>query len=400
MSILVMTRYDSNRANIEEWVKDYKEPVVLITNKDVSDSHSNLTEKVVFDQYIDDYSVEVRVRELHEKYKFKRLIVFEEFDIERAGIIRQTLKIPGQFINSANAFRDKVIMKSFVQEAGIKVPNFKSISNSFDLLEFTNEFGFPIFLKPKKGMASIGTSKIGNEVELVNWLKKNKPVDFMVETYIEGDVYHTDGLVKNGKIIFFSAFSYVNTIFSSHSLDGLGDKLITEDNMLLERFKNYTEHVLCALPCPDVFTFHLEFFLTKDDEILFCEIASRTSGFLVPNIIKKAYNVSLDQELLVNQLNDDNKEIQETKPTKYYLAFYRPLKKGKLVKKINSLPFPCIEEYEIKGEEDKIYNPTAYFETYVRFIISAKSEKELDQQLQLVNEYIDENTIWEESEII
>ncbi|MFP4854688.1 hypothetical protein, partial [Paraburkholderia sp. BR14264] len=104
---------------------------------------------------------------------------------------------------------------------------------------------------------------------------------------------------------------------------------------------------------------------------------------------------SLNKELVINHVKDSLPKISVENLNLRYLAYYRPLKNGRLKKKVSKLPFSFVLEYRIFGEEGKIYNPKAYYEKYIDFVIVGDDENSLLNHLHEVNRYIDENTIWE-----
>lgn len=71
-----------------------------------------------------------------------------EEDIVRCAQIRKRLGIEesGQTVESATRFRDKLVMKRVLKEAGVKVPEFASVEIPQDIFEFYEKHG------PKVGL--------------------------------------------------------------------------------------------------------------------------------------------------------------------------------------------------------------------------------------------------------
>lgn len=152
-----MTRFSDRRLDFSEVRKEIRDQMVIVTNKNVFENHQkNFDYIIVSDQYSNDYSVEMKIHELNEKLNFTKLICFEETDILRAAIIRERLGIEGLDYETSLLYRDKYFMKKKVSASGIKCPNFRPIENTFDLLDFVKDHGYPIFLKPRSGMIGAG----------------------------------------------------------------------------------------------------------------------------------------------------------------------------------------------------------------------------------------------------
>ncbi|MDC3416212.1 ATP-grasp domain-containing protein [Aquibacillus salsiterrae] len=396
MSIAIICRYPHDKINLSEWLNNVKEPVFLFTNNNVADTYpdSLFRGKFVYDKYFSDYSLEYDIANLNKEYPINTLITYEETDIIRASIIRENLKIKGQGLKSAQAFRDKALMKDYVQKSGYKTPKFKRVDSTFDLMTFADENGFPLFIKPIDGMAALNTNKINSYGDLKKWLKENKPNNFIIETYIEGDVFHTDGIISDGELLFFTAFEYFNTTFSASDKDGMGDILINKTSQDYDEFLRYTKNILNALPTPSNCTFHLEFFRNNKGELILCEAACRTSGALVPQIVERACGISLHRESTMIHVEKDYYINPSINNKTLYGAFYKPLKNGLLEKSVKEIPFEYVVEQYIHGKEGESYNPSAYFHTYVEYIIEAPDRDTLLKRFNEVDCFIDNNTDW------
>ncbi|WP_121616718.1 ATP-grasp domain-containing protein [Virgibacillus halodenitrificans] len=399
MSIAIICRYPDDKIKLSEWLSDIEKPIYLFTNEKVESTFpdSLFEKKFVYENYFNDYSLEYDIANLNKKHPIDTLITYEETDIYRASIIRDVLKIRGQGYESALAFRDKSVMKEYVNNCGYKTPFFKKVNSAFDLITFADNNGFPLFIKPLDGMAALNTMKLNSYEDIKMWLKNNKPDNYIVETFVEGDVYHTDGIIKNGELKFFTAFEYLNTTFSARDKDGMGDILINNNSPFYEEFLTYTKNIINALPTPANCTFHLEFFKDHQEELVFCEIACRTSGALVPKVVEKAYGLSLHRESTMIHLekeytikiSDHNKSV--------FGAFYKPLQSGVLEKNIEVIPYDYVIEQNINGKEGEAYNPSAYFQNHVEYIIEAPDRTTLFERFNTVNDYIDNNSQWQKN---
>ncbi|MFD0392336.1 hypothetical protein ACFQ3Z_04190 [Streptomyces nogalater] len=73
---------------------------------------------------------------------------------------------------------------------------------------------------------------------------------------------------------------------------------LTREDPLYDRLVKATRAVLAELPTPPRTAFHAEFWITPDDRLVFCEIASRTGGGMISAMVRHAFGIDLDKEWL------------------------------------------------------------------------------------------------------
>lgn len=254
---------------------------------------------------IEDYhlsaSVEDVLLELHTVTPIKNIITAatEEFDIIRAASLREYFKIGGQYESSALVFRNKILMKDLVKQNGFKVPAYQATNSGMDLIKFVDKYGFPVITKPRTGVGSIKTIVIKNQQDLRDYLKSNYNCHYhsnlMVESFIDGPVYQIDGLYQDGKIYAWPS-KYVNSCLEM-ALEGkiLGSHLLSAQNPLTKKLISYANGLVRIFPVQEQMPFHLEVFVTdSQQEIIFCEIASRIGGHVNKNW-KYGLNIDLEQ---------------------------------------------------------------------------------------------------------
>ncbi len=395
LAVLIVTRFSDRRLDFSEVRKEILDKMVLVTNKNVFDNHQrNFDYIIVSNQYSNDYSVEMKIHELNEKFNFTKLICFEETDILRAAIIRDRLGIEGLNYETSLLYRDKYLMKKKVSESGIKCPNFRPIENTFDLLDFVKDNGYPIFLKPRSEMIGIGTKQINNSKELESWLRNNSPTNYLAEEFIDAPVYHTNGIFNKGEIHCFSVFQYINSIRTAFD-DGVGDMIISENSKLGIKLKEYTEKILNILSPNSSFVFHLEVFI-KEGQIYFCEIACRPAGALVPRLIKMSHGVDiLKEHLRVQVIQDYKPKISKKIITDNYIAGYIiPKKNGKLRKNCDEIPYEFIKYQRNYCKEGTTYYPNNVGDRHIEVIITANTQKELYERINLVKDFVKHNSDW------
>ncbi|RNC97246.1 ATP-grasp domain-containing protein [Lysinibacillus halotolerans] len=343
--------------------------------------------------------IEKKALELHEKYNFKYIIATSESDIERAAQLREYLNIDGQNVESAIAFRNKVVMKDILLKAGIRVPKYKKVENPLDLVGFVKENGYPIILKPINGAGAEETFLIQNENSLEDALKNTGFREFEVEEFIEGDVYHIDGIWDGNDFLFVVASKYINSLINFRDDSIIGSFILPEGN-LSEQLIRYTKEVLIALPTNSTIGFHCELFLTPKKEIVLCEIASRVGGAKVVKMIESMYGFNLQEKTLHSQINKYF-DIQKTIKNKrnYEIVGFLLLlsREGFLVDIPRKLPSKKIIEYNLNLKNNRQYNsPKRVIDSIASVVLYGDNEEEFLKEIKEIKNYFENMTLWKE----
>jgi len=259
--------------------------------------------------------VEWKASKLHEKYNFTHVLAFAEEDLIRSGRIRATLGIKhGQSEESALRYRDKVLMKQILKDAGIKIPAFAPVESASDVVNFVAKHGINVVIKPRKGYSSVNTWIIHDEDKLSEFLSSgfnssasggfDAALDLDIEEFITGEMYHIDGFVYDNEVKVCWPSKYTNACSDWKSAEYLASYSLTTDNPLTQRLREVTVASVKALGGPSCFPFHAEFFVTPESELVFCEIASRTGGAGVRHQMFNLFNIIPDKTFAQWQAQD------------------------------------------------------------------------------------------------
>lgn len=296
MAILILNSARNTSVPYDVWLRDLNEPLLLLcsTKQPAADDAYSFVKR--FENYEVNGCVEAAALELFKERKFHTVVAKAEADLLRAGKLRDVLGIKGQSWESALAYRDKTVMKSYTTGAGIPTPAYRRLDTAFDLLDFVESNGYPVFVKPVGGSGAIDTDALRDRADLERFLAAGLPAGMEVEELIEGEMYHVDGIVIGGRIVIAHPSLYTNGGCLAFKEDkACGSYMLGRDNPLYERLRRFTGEVIAALPSPEDFTFHAEIFHTPDDRLVFCEIASRTGGARINETMRRALNVDLDE---------------------------------------------------------------------------------------------------------
>ncbi|QYH38805.1 ATP-grasp domain-containing protein [Algoriphagus sp. NBT04N3] len=233
---------------------------------------------------------------LMKNHKIESIIALDDYDVEKATFLRESLRIPGMGQTTGRFFRDKLAMRIKAQDSGLRVPAFSPLFNDEDINLFADHISAPWVLKPRSEASAHGIIKVNSKEELwhhINELGDNR-LYYLVEQFKPGDVYHADGLLLNGKSLFLTVSKYLATpmeisqgggIFRSANIKygSSDDKAIKKANLeIMKAFgmksgATHTEFIKCH----------------EDGEIYFLETSSRVGGAHLAEMVEAATDINL-----------------------------------------------------------------------------------------------------------
>ena len=231
--------------------------------------------------------------------KIDRIVALDDFDVEKAALVRETFRLPGMGQTTGRHFRDKLAMRVKAAEEGINVPAFSGLFNDAAIDEYLNKIQAPWLIKPRSEASATGIEKCHTAEQVWNVIDSlgEKRHNYLIEQFRPGDVYHVDAINDNRKVVFCQVSKYVNTpmevahgggIFRSATVE-LGsedDKILQAMNVdVMKAFgMNYSAS-------------HTEFIKCHEDgQFYFLETASRVGGANLAEMVYYASGVQLWKE--------------------------------------------------------------------------------------------------------
>mgnify|MGYP001253799153 CR=1 FL=1 len=400
MSILILNRSPHSLCPYEKFLKPLNEKLILLTANKVAPQFQNLGYDHIesFENYETNGLVELRAIELFEQYRFHTIIAIAEVDLIRAARLRERFHLKGQHISSAIDFRDKVRMKKLAQQADIPTPPITRIEQPIDIIQFTKVHGYPIIIKPVDGVGSKDTYILHNHQDLARFLQQGIPSSYVAESFIKGEICHVDGMIIDHQIQFICASKYINNPLCYNEKGYLGSYILHPQNPLSQRLLRETEKVLQHFQLPPTTTFHAEWFHTPSDQLVFCEIASRTGGGKIIQTVSHAFGVDLFQAFVEPQCNIPylstiNREIQGPKQMTGWIKI--PPKQGIFQWKAQEDLPEWVIEFELLGKIGKSYDSPNGIGPYIAaFVVKGDSENDVTQKLINIAEWFHQSTKW------
>lgn len=400
MSILIFNRLPDYDVPYDEWLEVLNEDLYLMTNTTYCKDFTNYKQTYCFEDYDFNHAVEFTALKLYQQTPYRTIVATAERDILRAARLREFLGLEGQSLDSALAFRDKVKMKSILKNAGIRVPDYARLDSAIDLYKFVQSRGYPAVVKPVDGMGSRNTTVLENDQDTLQYLSGGLDHNLEVEEFIEGEMYHIDGLILNGQIVLCWPSKYLNHCLAFHEGKYLGSYLLSPQNPLTPRLQTYVQSILAILPSPLNTTFHAEVFHTPKDELILCEVACRTGGSRICEEYRQAFGIDLTKLSVQAQCGISvqlPKRVKEKSGPKAQYGFIGiPPKSGMFVTGPAAEELPAwVTEYRLLARPGQVYDGAHTSVDYtVTLVVTGRSEQEVLDRIVGVADFFDERLEW------
>lgn len=239
------------------------------------------------------------VSHLASQEKIDRIVALDDFDLEKAALLREHLRVPGMGDTRTRFFRDKLSMRMKARELGLRVPDFVHCLHYPDIKAFCSSIKPPWIIKPRMQASAVGIEKIHSEEQLWQKLKKlgDQQSFYLLEQFIPGNIYHVDSLIDDRKVIFARVNRYLSTpmevmhdggIFRTHTvLAGSADDVELQrlNQELLSGFR-----LIRGVS-------HTEFIQSHDDgSFHFLETSARVGGANIAEMVEASSGINLWRE--------------------------------------------------------------------------------------------------------
>lgn len=397
MRTVIINRFSPRTIDYESILKDIDSEFILVTKDKHVDSFNTGLFSVVIgcEDMGSDERVYWKIAQLHREKRIDRVVAAHEFDLVKAGQLRDYLGLKGQSEASALAFRDKVLMKEYAA-ASLDVPRFTRVRHVFDLIDFKEKHGFPFVVKPVDSAGSVGVRIIREHNDFEGLLQGGLSAGLEAECYVEGDMYHVDGLYEPNQLRLCSVSKYMNGCLAFRHNDFLGSAMLDYDDPLFGKLESAATKALMALPVPEHrIAFHAEFFHTEDGSIILCEIASRVGGGEVNDGVRHSTGVDIMKESIREQCG----VTTEIAPYQGELTGWIliPPRQGKLVSVHAEAPYDWVLKYVVKeGSVGKTFEgPKSSVDAVASLLIAGQSHEQLKERLPAIYKWFMEQAVWE-----
>jgi hypothetical protein len=272
--------------------------VYLLTKKDLE--HEAWPREAIDDFFlIDDWHDNDVINGIAYKFRsinFDRFVALDDFDVEKATMLREHFRMPGMGQTTGRYFRDKLAMRIQAQDAGINVPAFTALFNDDAINLFADTVPAPWLIKPRAEASAAGIQKIHSKDQL--WEVIHSLGDdrhkYLVERFAQGDVYHVDSLNYEKKVLFTRVSQYLDTPFEVAHGGGIFRSHTVAFNLADDKeLKKMNKRVMKAFGMKDGAS-HTEFIKSHDNgEYFFLETSSRVGGANLAEMVEASSQINL-----------------------------------------------------------------------------------------------------------
>jgi biotin carboxylase len=234
-----------------------------------------------------------------------RLVGLDEFDVITAARAREHLQLPGMSSSQALRFRDKLTMRNIAASSGVPCPEFTAVFNRGAIDRYLESVPAPWIVKPRNEVSAFGirTCETAEQVWRVidgldarhTW--RDHPSQFLIERFIEGNVYHVDSVVENGKVIAAGVSRYGTPPFTvTHTGGVFTSSIVGYRSKERKELEIINKHLLEAFDYKRGVS-HAEFLQSSaDGRFYLLEVAARVGGAYIANVLEHACNFNLWRE--------------------------------------------------------------------------------------------------------
>ncbi len=236
----------------------------------------------------------------HQYGKIDWLESNNEYWLEQDAKLREDFNITtGMKPEQVAIVRRKSSMKKYYEHAGVPVARYHMVSTLEEGIAFAQTVGYPVFVKPDGGMGAEDSYKLSNEDDMKLFYENKINVPYIMEEFIEGEIWSYDGISdSNGDIIFEAVVSWPKSVADIvNKKDHLS---YYTANMIPQDLQEKGRATVKSFGVKSRF-FHLEFFrltegkenLGKEGDIVALEVNMRPAGGWTPDMYNFANSVDV-----------------------------------------------------------------------------------------------------------
>lgn len=173
--------------------------------------------RIAGSKHIDD--IIATARDWNATEHFEGVLTFSESGVVTTAAVAEALGLPGVGRQTALTCRNKLLMRSAHERAGVPIPRFAPVPDLARALEAAEEFGYPVILKPTLGAASNFVFRADEPRDLrrlfpraldginrMSWFTMEPdgidlgPHSLLIESYLEGPEILMEAVAWDGEV--------------------------------------------------------------------------------------------------------------------------------------------------------------------------------------------------------
>ncbi|MBQ5754203.1 MAG: ATP-grasp domain-containing protein [Oscillospiraceae bacterium] len=225
-----------------------------------------------------------------------------EYWLEQDARLRSDFNVTtGLKAEEIERYKSKSGMKAYYAKAGVPTARYQIVGDKASVQKFVEMVGYPIVIKPDKGVGSGDTWKITNEEQMDLYFASRRDIPYVMEEFVDGEIATFDGVSdRDGNPI--CAISHVTPGSIMDVVNDGTSLYYYVDKEMPENLRKAGEATQKAFDASNRF-FHQEFFrllsdkegLGKKGDIVGLEVNMRAAGGNTVDMMNFAASMDLYQ---------------------------------------------------------------------------------------------------------
>ncbi len=224
------------------------------------------------------------------------VVPLDDFDLEKAALLREHLRLPGIGETATRFFRDKLAMRMLAAEKGIPVPAFTSTINYRRITDFLENVPGPWVLKPRLLAGALGIKKFDDSQAVWQGIHSlgDEQSFHVLERFIPGDIFHVDSIWHQGRMVYAVSSAYgTPPLELTHEGGIFTTRLLERDSDYDKGLRWLNERVLSAFDLQNGVS-HTEFIRAHENgHIYFLETSARVGGANISDLIEAGTGINM-----------------------------------------------------------------------------------------------------------
>lgn len=231
---------------------------------------------------------------IHAYGRIDRVESLNDWWQETEARLRTDFNVPGIRLDDLPSLVRKSEMKRHFQAAGVATP-WGMVAESLEkALSFGRKVGFPLVMKPNRGVGAANTRKVETEDRLRELLHGEVDGRYILEEFISGELISFDGLTdRDGKIVFCTSHIFSQGIMETVNEDL--DIFYYSLREIPEDLEAAGRKTVAAFSLRERF-FHIEFFRRPDGTLVGLEVNARPPGGMTTDMFNFANEMDIYRE--------------------------------------------------------------------------------------------------------
>lgn len=403
MCIVILNRWGHVAEDYAKWLAGTKLNIRMIAPTAIAQSlrDSPLYASVHgVEDYEGDVDIEQTCHSIAAREPITYIVALQESDLYKAARLREFFNLPGQDPESVEAFRDKVRMKQCLKAADIEVDLFEPVGSYSEALAFSSRVGYPVVLKPRDSAGSVdvqivaSADQLGPAIHNMKTCRLGLRSNVMIERFIPGKLFHVDGFVLGGDLLYAQAFRFFGSQLKFDECNPRGSVAMDPSSLRTE-LERFAHRAAMALPHPKSFAFHAEIFVRPNGTLVLGEIASRVGGTGIARAVHLACGYSPNEiySRAQAELSVTSSMKHSTGKTVAWGLIAR--RQGLIASLPHELPFDWVTDYVCIVQEGQVMQAsTNYFAEFLAILhVQGDNEQQAMGRFQMAAAWIRDHVV-------